>query len=209
MTFVNTIDKHREFLPKLLTMNKWVLQAFCDLEGKDLGKPPGTVSLFQLTLAHLGHTWIFHITKLGKQVFTMMETQGQSIRGLLESGEYLIGWWGCRSDANALWFHYEIKLHPRGTYDIQMMELATREGPRDRRHDLDKVVGVEGVKKAYMTEKAAAEWPSVKFQAKATSAITLKAMASLTSVLCQILRWNTLEEILHICTCSLMFTACE
>lgn len=140
----------------------------CDLEGNSLGKPPGTVSLFQLILPDANHTWVFDVTKFGRKVFYMMGTRGQSICKLLEDDDISTGWWDCRNDANALWFHFQVQLNPDSTVDLQYLELATRARGecRDRRLGLDKAVGPEGVRSGTMSHDEALQWTMITLNGK-------------------------------------------
>ena len=156
---MNTIDQVHKFLPKLLNLKNDATKIFCDMEGENLGKPPGTISLLQMTIG--GHTWIFDVTVLGKKVFNTMGPHGQSIRGVFESTGIIKVWWDVRNDANALYFHYQIRLD--GVEDMQLMELATRTGrSRERRAGLGDCVGVEGIASGKMTREEAYNWTAVK-----------------------------------------------
>jgi exonuclease 3'-5' domain-containing protein 1 len=149
---------------------KKLIQIFCDLEGVDLGKL-GKTSLFQMTISSLNRTWVFDVTVLGKSVFNTMGSDGQSIRGILESMEIYTVWWDVRNDQNALFFHYQVILNFSSTVDLQTLEQATRTSGGINKHmkyraGLGDVVAMEGLKCGKMSQEEADEWTKTKTQGK-------------------------------------------
>ncbi len=162
-TLVNTIEGVQEFLPHLLAIKPGppeLAELFCDLEGFGLGKPPGTISLLQITIKALMHTWIFDVTVLGKKVFNTMGSRGQSIRGVLASKIIWKAWWDAGNDANALLYHYQIELAK--VLDLQYLELVTRKGKsRMCRLGLGDAVKQKGEASGNMTKEEVSAWLEV------------------------------------------------
>jgi exonuclease 3'-5' domain-containing protein 1 len=167
VTFIDTLEKLKIFLPLLSTQLKKTTssdilnqtpEVFIDCEGWDLGRL-GTLSLLQLTIEPFNHTWIIDITVLRQQAFETLEA-GWSLRTLLESETIAKVFWDVRSDSEALFHHYDIRL--RGVQDLQLMENLTRSGSRFCLSSLAEEVDFEGERSEEMTEEEVMTWTRIK-----------------------------------------------
>ena len=91
-----------------------------DLEGVRLGRT-GTIAPLQLCAEPRGTTYIVDVSTLGSAAFD----DAARLRGLLESSDIKKLFWDVRSDANALFYHFDVAIPPRAVVDLQLLELAS------------------------------------------------------------------------------------
>ncbi|KAI4274297.1 MAG: hypothetical protein L6R38_006147 [Xanthoria sp. 2 TBL-2021] len=97
---------------------------FIDLEGVSLSRH-GTISILQLLVSPQDRTYLIDIHTLGSKAFHAPGTDGQTtLKSVLESNAISKVFFDVRTDSDALYAHFGIKL--AGIQDIQLMELATR-----------------------------------------------------------------------------------
>ncbi|KAI1126748.1 ribonuclease H-like protein [Nemania abortiva] len=99
---------------------------YIDLEGPNLSRH-GSVSIMQIHLPTTSQNYLVDVTTLGAAAFL---TQGahtpSTLKDILESPSIPKVFFDVRMDSDALYSHYGIKL--QGVQDLQLMELATRQG---------------------------------------------------------------------------------
>lgn len=105
---------------------------YLDLEGIELGRN-GTISIISLYVPPWSTVYIIDIFTLGAKAFDTPGTMEQTVRSILESPEIPKAFFGCRSDLDALYALYNIQL--QGVIDIQLMEVAQREGEKRDKYD--------------------------------------------------------------------------
>ena len=68
--------------------------------------------------------YLIDVTTLGREAFDAVGSDGRNLRNILESNEIIKVFFDIRNDSDALYSLYGI--HVRGIWDLQLMELATR-----------------------------------------------------------------------------------
>src|ERR1700722_17756539 len=96
---------------------------YFDLEGIKLGRL-GSLSLLLLYVAPQLMTYIVNIHILGAEAFTTINSNGSSLKTVLESPKIPKVFFDIRNDSDALYNHYYICVN--GIIDIQLLELASR-----------------------------------------------------------------------------------
>ena len=156
-TFVNTVAKLEGFLPVLLTLKDSTPERpeySCDCEGCNLGRR-GSLTIFQMRIRSLKHTYVFDVLALGGRV--MFETEGkegQSLKKSLQSQQIKV-FWDVRQDSDAMFNHFGIRLG--GIIDAQLMEIASRNCP-ERRTLFSLFFAVSNERKALMVDYEFWEW---------------------------------------------------
>ncbi|PVH95797.1 hypothetical protein DM02DRAFT_645114 [Periconia macrospinosa] len=102
---------------------------YMDLEGINLCRY-GSISILQIFLLPLDTTYLVDVHTLGAAVFTTpgVTNPGITLQAILESQNITKAFFDVRNDSDALYSHFGINL--AGICDIQLMELATRFGPK-------------------------------------------------------------------------------
>ncbi|TEB27995.1 hypothetical protein FA13DRAFT_825377 [Coprinellus micaceus] len=98
-----------------------------DLEGVQLSRK-GRVSLVQLKANHSRVIWLLDITVLGGEAFTHPNSEGVTVKHILESSAYKKLFYDVRRDADALYNLYAIDMS--NVLDVQLTELAVRKSNR-------------------------------------------------------------------------------
>ena len=101
---------------------------YLDLEGVKLGRH-GSISIISLYVASTKKIYLIDIHRLGKTAFSTTNSSATSLKTILESPTIPKVIFDIRNDSDALFSHFEISVN--GIQDLQLMELATREGSRD------------------------------------------------------------------------------
>lgn len=135
---------------------------YVDLEGNDLCRD-GTVSLIQLHLPSIQETFVIDVTVLGSAAFSasipsslpdssdqtaLSDSSSPSLEGpislktILESPEVIKCFFDVRNDADALYNIYGISM--KSIVDIQILEIATRRGPRRLLNGLARAIRNDG-----------------------------------------------------------------
>lgn len=144
--FVDSVEDLRILLHGLTRSERDIPDLFCDLEGNNLGRH-GTISLLTLFDYPNDRVSLIDVTKLGSAAFDTAIPDGTSLQTILESGSIFKAFFDVRCDSNALHGLYGINV--AGIWDIQLMELASRLGPRRHVNGLarcietDAVMGIE------------------------------------------------------------------
>lgn len=98
---------------------------YLDLEGFQLGRH-GSISLMSVLVYPVGVVKVIDVHELGSLAFTTPDTNGRTLGSILQDPEHGKFFWDLRSDFDALWHLYGIKLE--GIVDIQLLENYSREG---------------------------------------------------------------------------------
>lgn len=102
---------------------------YIDLEGENLSRH-GTLDILQLHVLPSDRTYLIDIKVLHHNAFSTPGTCGFTFKDLLESPDIPKVFFDVRSDSDALYSHFQIKL--AGVQYLQLMELAKRPLGRKR-----------------------------------------------------------------------------
>jgi len=142
VAWISSHEQMFDFLPHILKMAKSGVELACDCEGTAKGfSGKDGMSHLTMTSWSLNHTWIFRTQRIAG-VFDIPGDEGQTLRSLLESKTVIQLWFDLRNDTNAIFGCHGIRLGR--VRDIQLMEAATRCGPRIWLHSLERCVKDEG-----------------------------------------------------------------
>lgn len=100
---------------------------YLNIKGINLGRH-SSMSILSLYLRTENITYLVDIHQLGGAAFTTANSRGTSLKSVLESPTIPKVVFDIRNDSNALFSLYGISV--KGIHDIQLMELATREGSK-------------------------------------------------------------------------------
>ncbi|POS68598.1 3'-5' exonuclease [Diaporthe helianthi] len=117
---------------------------YCDIEGQNLGRH-GTISILSLFLYPDNTAYLIDVHTLQHDAFTTANDSSTTLKGILESSEVPKGFFDIRNDSDALFSLFGIKV--ACIHDIQLLELARRNGPKRR---------VSGLARCIETDLAAA-----------------------------------------------------
>jgi exonuclease 3'-5' domain-containing protein 1 len=113
---------------------------YLDLEGKSLSRN-GTLSLVIVLVHPTRTTGIIDVQALEKSAFTTPNANGKTLKTILEDPLIPKYFWDVRNDADALFFHYQIRL--AGVTDVQLLENGSRADDKKYLHGLEKSVGMD------------------------------------------------------------------
>ena len=102
---------------------------YFDIEGRKLGRY-GTMSILSLFLSPDDTAYLIDVHTLQGNTFTTANEKGTTLKGVLESPTIHKGFFDIRNDSDALFSLFGIKV--AGIHDIQLMELARRQGSKRR-----------------------------------------------------------------------------
>lgn len=100
---------------------------YVDLEGINLARH-GSISIMQTFLLPRNEVYLIDVHTLGQDAFSHPSTSGTTLKGILEDENIQKAFFDVRNDSDALYAHFGV--HLAGIQDIQLLELATRSGPR-------------------------------------------------------------------------------
>lgn len=100
-----------------------------DLEGENLCRE-GEISILQIMSNISSTVWLVDITVLGRKAFDHVDSNGQSLRAILQNPGVKKIFYDVRNDADALFHLYEVDM--KGVYDLQLLELAVRRTAGER-----------------------------------------------------------------------------
>ncbi|KAI9367753.1 ribonuclease H-like domain-containing protein [Aspergillus egyptiacus] len=128
---IKIVDSRTTLLPLLENLESVSTQypVFLDLKGVNLGRE-GSISILSLALPSIRLTYLVDILTMRESAFNTETIRGNSLRKLLESPEVIKIFFDVRMQSDALFNLYSISL--QGIRDLQLMELATREGSKER-----------------------------------------------------------------------------
>ncbi|KAJ5557340.1 hypothetical protein N7494_001255 [Penicillium frequentans] len=132
---------------------------FIDLEGIQLGRH-GSISIMSLYIPSKKRVCLIDIYRLGKEAFSTINSDGKSLKTLLESPDILKVLFDVRHDSDALFGLYGISVD--GIRDVQLMELGTRTGSKEFLAGLKKCVEADST----ITQKEKTAWGRTKDHAR-------------------------------------------
>ncbi|OQN95562.1 hypothetical protein B0A48_18497 [Cryoendolithus antarcticus] len=128
-----------------------------DLEGLNLSRN-GSISIVQIWIPFLEQAFLLDVHTLGRQAFSVVNREGKTIKSILESDRLNKYLFDVRNDADALYALFDVQL--AGVTDVQLLELATRRGPKHVLCGLAACIEEERV----IPSLAVLEWKSTKLQ---------------------------------------------
>ncbi|TID13635.1 3 -5 exonuclease [Venturia nashicola] len=135
-TLVTTAQELKEFLSTISASNTLYL----DLEGKSLGRH-GTICIISILVYPEQSVQLIDVTTLGKATFTTTSDNKNTLKSILEDSNIVKCLWDCRNDADALLALYQVSIN--GVVDIQLLENATRSGPKTYLCGLAKAIDMD------------------------------------------------------------------
>ncbi len=118
---VDSVDALSELLPVL--GNASVL--YVDVEGVRLSRN-GSISIITIYEEASETVFLIDICTIKEPAFTTTDSQGNSLKSVLESPKVAKVFFDVRNDSDALYANHGISL--RAIWDVQLMELAVRRG---------------------------------------------------------------------------------
>ncbi|KAF2210300.1 hypothetical protein CERZMDRAFT_99712 [Cercospora zeae-maydis SCOH1-5] len=125
--FVQTAEDVKSMVHRLFSVASGSQALYMDSEGVNLSRH-GTISLLQVWDPLQKAAFLLDVYTLGSQAFTEKDSDGKTLKALLECAEIKKCWFDARNDADALYALFNVRL--AGVVDIQLMEVASRVGPR-------------------------------------------------------------------------------
>ncbi|ROV89869.1 hypothetical protein VPNG_10255 [Cytospora leucostoma] len=110
---------------------------YVDLEGNNLGRH-GTITLISILVHPLKVTRLIDVLALGSLAFSTSAGDGRTLKSILEDPNLTKCFWDARTDADALWALYQVRL--AGVIDIQLLENASRTRDKTFLCGLDKAI---------------------------------------------------------------------
>jgi exonuclease 3'-5' domain-containing protein 1 len=110
---------------------------YLDLEGVELSRL-GTVSIITLFAQPLNQVYLIDVYKLKTEALSTTNSNGTSLKSIFESPSIPKTFFDVRNDSDALHHHFGIKL--QGIHDIQVMEVATRNGNKTFVNGLERCI---------------------------------------------------------------------
>lgn len=137
ITIVDTDSSIVELLESLTDLPAEPPSLYVDLEGVNLSRY-GTISILQIFVFPTDRTFLVDIHTLRDKAFSHSTSNGTTLRSILESPSIPKVFFDVRHDSDALYSHYRIELS--GVQDLQLMELAKRQSPREFVNGLAKCI---------------------------------------------------------------------
>ena len=128
-TFVDTTATLAAFVDDISSLPTDPPSLYVDLEGVKLSRH-GTVSLLNIFVLPLNHTYLIDTHVLGLAAFDSPSIIGSTLRTILESSLVPKVFFDVRNDSDALYSHYGVFL--ANVHDIQLLELAAHPHPTTR-----------------------------------------------------------------------------
>lgn len=134
--FISTLPDLRGFLSSILPSSTLYL----DLEGKNLSRN-GTLAIITILVHPPQATSLIDVQTLRDAAFTTVNSNGKTLKALLEDPDVPKCLWDVRNDADALWAHHKVRL--AGVTDVQLLENASRAGDKTYLYGLEKCVRLD------------------------------------------------------------------
>jgi exonuclease 3'-5' domain-containing protein 1 len=116
-TFIDSLPDCKGPVPSL----------YIDLEGNNLSRK-GTLSLVTILVEPRHTVHLVDVTGLGERAFQVADSDGRTLKSILESQEIVKVFFDIRNDSDALFGLFGIRVG--GIEDVQLMELASRSFPK-------------------------------------------------------------------------------
>jgi exonuclease 3'-5' domain-containing protein 1 len=135
---ISLLDKLSSIQPPTTPLSPPSL--YLDIEGQNLGRH-GKISILSVFIYPGNEVYLIDVHTLQDNAFTTTNEQGSSLKSVLESSEVPKGFFDIRNDSDALFSLFGIKV--AGIHDLQLMELACRQGSRRRVSGLAKCIEID------------------------------------------------------------------
>jgi exonuclease 3'-5' domain-containing protein 1 len=127
VTMVDTPAAIGSLVDILAPLEQSLSSIYLDLEGINLSRY-GSVSLLQIFVPSCQQPFIVDIHTLGVQAFNASNSEGKTLKNVLESKIIKKHLFDARNDSDALYSLFGVRL--AGIVDIQLLELASRRGAK-------------------------------------------------------------------------------
>lgn len=155
-TFVDSDATIASMLDSLVELPVSPPSLYIDLEGVRLSRY-GSISVLQIFVLPQDHTYLVDVHHLRGRAFTVTgKSKQNTLKSILESADIPKVIFDVRIDSDALFHHFQVKL--AGVEDLQLMEIATRQGPKRFLNGLSRCIERD----CPMTFQDEKEWRSVK-----------------------------------------------
>ncbi|KAK4960216.1 hypothetical protein LTR10_003109 [Elasticomyces elasticus] len=124
---VDTLEAVKTLVDTLVSLKAASAPLYVDLEGVNLSRH-GSISIMQIWLPLLQQAFLVDIHVLGTIAFDTMNSGGKTLRTILGSERIKKYFSDVRNDADALYALCDVRLV--GVVDVQLLELASRRGPK-------------------------------------------------------------------------------
>jgi exonuclease 3'-5' domain-containing protein 1 len=139
----------------LTTLEKSSGSIYMDLEGVKLSRL-GSISIIQILVPSCEQVFVVDIHTLGMTAFDTPGCEGKSLKDALESASIKKYLFDVRNDSDALYALFGVRLV--NAVDVQLLELASREGPKHAVSGLAKCMEQERA----LPSLALSHWQSTK-----------------------------------------------
>ncbi|KAI9715966.1 MAG: hypothetical protein M1812_005600 [Candelaria pacifica] len=150
-TIIDTIESLTSLLSTLVNLPTTPPALYLDVEGTNLSRH-GKVSIIELLALPLKHVYLIDIHTLGEEAFSAANTDGWTLKAILEASNIPKVFFDVRSDSDALYGNFKIEL--AGVEDIQLLEIASRSFNRQRINGLARCIERD----AQMTRSERSDW---------------------------------------------------
>ena len=155
VTLVDSISKVGVLLGDLEGLPTDPPSLYVDIEGIKLCRY-GSISIIAVYNLPGNRVYLVDVFTLQGTAFDTANTSGVTFRSILESNQIPKVFFDVRNDSDALNAHFHVRL--RGVRDVQLMEAASRQGPKTRLAGLANCVRLS----AQLDEKEKEHWEAVK-----------------------------------------------
>ena len=127
VVMVDTSASLKSLVDTLTPLEKIFGSIYMDLEGVNLSRH-GSISLIQILIPSCEQAFIVDVHALGMAAFDTPGSEGKSLKDALESENIRKHLFDVRNDSDALYALFGVRL--AGVVDVQLLELASRRGPK-------------------------------------------------------------------------------
>jgi exonuclease 3'-5' domain-containing protein 1 len=152
---VDTSDTLKSLVDTLIPLEKSFGSIYMDLEGVRLSRH-GSISIIQILVPSCEQAFIVDVHTLGQTAFDNLGSEGKSLKDALESETIKKYLFDVRNDSDALFALFGVRL--AGVVDVQLLELASRKGPKHFVCGLAKCIEQEQT----LPSLALSQWQSTK-----------------------------------------------
>lgn len=129
---------------------------YLDIEGIIRLDRQGSISIMSIYVAPTKNTYLIDVHNLSRTAFSTENNSAISLTSILEPAAIPKAIFDVRNDSDALYNHFQVSLN--GIKDLQLMELATRQGPKEFVAGLAKCIQRDSI----VSTTIKAEWQSAK-----------------------------------------------
>lgn len=155
--FVETPEALKVLVELLYSLKSSDDALYMDIEGVSLSRH-GSISIIQIWVPPVEQAFLVDVFVLGAKAFSTELSNGQNLKHALEDAGIKKYLFDVRNDADALFGLYGVQI--RGVVDVQLLELACRQGPKYRLCGLATCMRQEDV----LSGEGLLEWEATKQQ---------------------------------------------